>query len=797
MGMKVCETFLDVDNLFINFEANEEQLNGGYGSYKMYCPVKNGSKRCETNYEKLRAISEYGFMELAKNDQMNLGSEYDPSADFVVMGWCHRLYKISKDHNLSLNQLYGNNFGKSRGNFNYKGILNNKIYLMNSNIAIMNMLYLLFQKICETINTYKTHNAQPHEYISEGIEYHFMYNALSKFFNRCGPYLRLLNHLKTIYNEYIKAVIKDNDHDESLRNQLIELSSINSKLVGSEFNSEGCKKMHKKLTQTTTNIIKMGIKMLEDDKKKKSGEVSQNTEDDGNGDLYGYDYDDLYGDDDEDLDEDVDDGDDGGKDVVDGSEKKDGAIDNTSQHPEQNPVNLSDQPSISNGDPNQPKSGTTSNTDDSNGKEKTLENSQSSDKSPGSPSNEQITKETTQESNETTQESNETTQESKETTQESNETTQESNETTQESNETTQESKETTQESNETTQESKDTTKESNDTTKEDQDSTKESNDTTKEDQDSTQKATLMKKDSIIDPLKSVKPTLSLFKPSLSSVYNTLTDTGNNAYEKTLQTLQNASSKLTELASELDKAISQPNKETVTPPAGDNGLKPEDSGDDPPSSDDPSVYPPSAPHISQGPQTEPTKQSEPENKQDEGPKEKGQQSALTIQGPSDGSINTSHAQVTKPDNSGNNINGIISENVSSMDILKKHKLIAFSVIGIAIPITLAIMYKYLSPWRTKKSKRKTKMKKIINLVGVNKTKKTVINSINGKRPMQIIIKSSTKKKQTKKFITSVYRKNSPLLNIYNLMQADPVPFINLFFLLIFFVYKRARDSIEL
>ncbi|SCL84895.1 CIR protein, partial [Plasmodium chabaudi adami] len=595
MGIKVCETFLDVDNLFINYEANEEQLNGGYGSYKKYCPIKRGVRKCETNYEKLRAISEYGFMELAKNDKVNLGSEYDPSADFVVMGWCHRLYKISKDHNLSLNQLYGNNLGKSRGDFNYKGILNNKIYLMNSNVAIMNMLYLLFQKICETINTYETHNAQPHEHINKGIEYHFMYDMLSKSVNQCDPYIRLLNHLKTIYNEYIKAVIKDNDHDESLRNQLIELSSINSKLVGSEFNSEGCKKLHKKLTQTTPNIIKMGIKMLEDDKKRKSGEVSQNTEDDGDGDLYGYDYDDLYGDDDddEDLDDDVDDV----EDVDDGDEKKDGAIDNTSQHHEKNPVNLSDQPSISNGDQNQPKSGTTSNTDDSNGKKKTLENSQSSDKSPGSPSDEQLTKDTP-----------------------------------------------------------------------------KESNDTTKEDQDSTQKAALMKKDSIIDPLKSMKPAGSLLKPNLLSFYNTLTDTGNKAYEKTLQALKNTSSKLTELVSEINNAINQPNKETVTPPSGYNGLKPEDSGGDPPSSDDPSVDPPSVPHSPQIPPKEPTKQSEPEHKQDEDQKEKAQQSAPTIQGPSDGSINTSHAQVTKPDNSGSNINGIISENVSSMDILKKHKL---------------------------------------------------------------------------------------------------------------------------
>ncbi|SCL92974.1 CIR protein [Plasmodium chabaudi adami] len=106
------------------------------------------------------------------------------------------------------------------------------------------------------------------------------------------------------------------------------------------------------------------------------------------------------------------------------------------------------------------------------------------------------------------------------------------------------------------------------------------------------------------------------------------------------------------------------------------------------------------------------------------------------------------------------------------------------VIAILIPIILGIMYKCLSSGWRKELKRKKSMKK-------------VINSIGGKKTTQIIINSSTKKKQSKKFITSVYRKNFPLLNIYTLMKADPVPFINLFFLLIFCVYKRKLNYFEL
>ncbi|CAD2089298.1 CIR protein PIR protein [Plasmodium vinckei brucechwatti] len=118
-----------------------------------------------------------------------------------------------------------------------------------------------------------------------------------------------------------------------------------------------------------------------------------------------------------------------------------------------------------------------------------------------------------------------------------------------------------------------------------------------------------------------------------------------------------------------------------------------------------------------------------------------------------------------------------------------------SIIVISISIILTIMYKYLSLGCTSKSKRKKSVKK-------------VINSIGGKIPIQIIIKSYDRSKDLKPVINSGDRKKTgiavnlvngkiPLLNIYKLMQADPIPFINLFFLLIFFVYKRRRNYLEL
>ncbi|CAD2099530.1 PIR protein CIR protein [Plasmodium vinckei lentum] len=140
--------------------------------------------------------------------------------------------------------------------------------------------------------------------------------------------------------------------------------------------------------------------------------------------------------------------------------------------------------------------------------------------------------------------------------------------------------------------------------------------------------------------------------------------------------------------------------------------------------------------------------------------------------------------VVKQEDTGTKVKGNKTTGIGDIYVLKEYKQIGISIIVLLIPISLAIMYKYLSYGWRKELKRKKTMKK-------------VINSIGGKRPVQIIISSSSRKKQTKKSINSVHRKKPPLLNIYKLMQADPIPFINLFFLLIFFVYKRKYDFLEL
>ncbi|VEV54726.1 PIR protein CIR protein [Plasmodium vinckei vinckei] len=279
MDINACGTFRELDALFIKYMGNEDEFNNEYGSYNEYCPVKNGLRKCENDYEKLTAISGYAYKEFLQNDNIDLESENDLSADFLVMGLCDILYKLSKDPNISLKDSFEKYLGKPIGSFNYWNILRNKKYFIGSNIGIMNGFYLLFKEMCETINTYEKPGVQQYQYVNSATQCYIMYEKLYNVVSRCGPYLRLLDHFKTIYNGFIDAAIKDNNYDESLRSKLIKLSSIDTTKLGYEFNSKGCQKLHNKLAQTTPKIITLATKMLKDDGKRMNDEGSQSAED--------------------------------------------------------------------------------------------------------------------------------------------------------------------------------------------------------------------------------------------------------------------------------------------------------------------------------------------------------------------------------------------------------------------------------------------------------------------------------------------------------------------------------------
>ncbi|SCL99119.1 hypothetical protein, conserved, partial [Plasmodium chabaudi adami] len=277
---------------------------------------------------------------------------------------------------------------------------------------------------------------------------------------------------------------------------------------------------------------------------------------------------------------------------------------------------------------------------------------------------------------------------------------------------------------------------------------------------------------------------------SLETIKNRFTDATkhiHNLYNTTLPSIKNGFDKSIDFFNDIINSINIDFKQVDTPAgSGDSKSEPGGTGSGSPPSDDPSPPPkgldqtsqssqtlqnPQAPQASQNSllpsSTEQTKPhqspQDPPGSQHSDPK--GQEGPQKPVGD----------PMLKPEHPGSEVKGNETIGIGDIYIFKGYKQFVILTIVLLIPIALAIMYKYLSFGRRNELKKKNNMKKVINIVGVNKTTKTVINSTDGKKQIKIIIKSSSRKKQIKKSINSVYGGKSPSLNIYQLMQADPVP----------------------
>ncbi|CAD2096562.1 PIR protein CIR protein [Plasmodium vinckei petteri] len=857
MGVTACEAFRDVDELFINYETNEDEFNTSYGSYNKYCPVKRGSKRCENDYEKLIAISGHAYMELKGNDQTDLDSENDLSVDFLVMGLSHRLYKLSKDHTLSLKDAFGRYFGKNMGGFNHWSILYNKKEFMGFNIGIMNGFYLLFKQICETISISEKPNVQPYEYINGIAQCYIMYNELYNFVNQCDPYIRLLHHLKTIYDEFTKSVIKYNNHDESIRNQIMGLSHIDTTRFRSEFNTAECKKLNKKLAKTTPKIIKIGIQMLKDEEKRNNGGESQSTEDEDDED---FDLDEEE--DDENLDLDDDDDDDLGNND-DTTENPLNPIQNNPQGtppvpepgPQQQPsaqsISTTASPGIT------PPAGTTPSTDMQNG---VVNN-------PNGDPNSQPTNQGDKQVNQNGDSANPDTSQGGSGGGSGGESSG--------SGSGGSDSGPSGDPGGGKNSGGGDPGSGANDGSS---GGPKAPGDPAATDSSGGSNGYWLSNwEDRFNPLNYLPNVSDIYESSKSILTNTANQVSNaytntvgivkgaydstmisitgaynnamtsitgaynnamtsitDAYDRTTNYIGNAVNSVTSQLNPFSTSHSDDNQSGSNSLGGgtdtsnhsqQNPKQPVNPPPPPSLPPSPSSSPPSTPQSTSQPTPHPIPQPTPQLSQappspqpqdpPQTPSPSQQHSnqaqdklQITVQNGTSNTLQqpdpntgkgvqtmtitkaTLSSSSTDPSITGSGITtGIVVKMSEKSSIWcigsnKKCDVLSIGIISISIFAFLTIMYKYLSFGSAKNSKKKKSMKRVIKYG-------------DGTRKTQIIIKSYDRNKQLKPIINPVGRKKDPTLNIYKLMQADPVPFINLFFLLIFFVYKKKLNYLEL
>ncbi|CAD2110695.1 PIR protein CIR protein [Plasmodium vinckei petteri] len=794
MSEKACKLFRDADAMFNGKFVDGGKFNDNYSLYNDYCPQdKNGAKKCNTDYEKISAVGGYLFMELMRSNNMNLNDDNDRYVQYFIIWLSHKLHKIAINNIAFLNQTYEENLGKSVGNFNFWNLINNqKKELKNSNIAIMNMFYILFNQICETINKYQTPGIQPHEYTNLAMQCNIIYDELSKFVNNCGPYLGILDHLKTVFDDFISTANDENIHGEHILDQLINLSSTDKTNAGSRLKSKQCRQVHQKLIKNPPSLIKKEIKRLksainrnlqkasnpepstlivpqtqegtaltnhpsgldilaissegEDDDEEDDNADSGEEDDNADGDEEGGNADGGEGDGADDGEEDSDEDDENGDDAesTDGTGESDTQTDINSglgNPQDKHDTQGSEQKGSTDGQVNQPTSSNPQivNPESSGGGKENLNSvPEGSNGGLGNSGSGQ------------------------------------------------------------------------GDTHKEPENSKSQQNDQSVTQEDS----------GSIEKLRNIFNSVqNKFESYRSSFYETSTNIGKRLYENVSSTLENAyngsitfgKTIITNLNEKIEKTISNfiPSNDKPElqdpknePPSKDN-LQNSPTLDNNPSEPNPPILPPPEPSPPILPPPEPSppilsptdpdppplpsKEPDPENnKVHNGQpqcKKNGEPTPQVINEGSQNSVDSMKSSLVKQKDPGTKVKGN-KTGIGDIYILKEYKKIGISIIVILIPITLAIMYKYLSSGWRKEMRRKKNMKK-------------VINSIGGKRTVQIIIKSVDTKKMTNSVINPVHREKKSLLNIYKLMQADPVPFINLFFLLIFFVYKRKLNYLEL
>ncbi|CAD2099367.1 CIR protein PIR protein [Plasmodium vinckei petteri] len=787
--------FREVDKLFDTKYVNVKKF---YNDNKVsqHCPKQDGYTSCYSDYQRINAIGTYVFMELIGKYQKLNGMDDERHLSYFIMWISHILYRRFEDNTFTLNSIYEKYLKNNFGNFNYWNLLHNKMYLTNSNIAIMNVLYLLFQQILDTIKTIQTKDIQPHEYTNKALEFYVIYNKLFKHINPCGPYRELLNHLKTTYNEFIKIAKNKNANREDVLNQLIELSP-KEKRFGDKFNSKGCIKIHKKLNNNTSKLIKMGNSMLKDYAEKKT----QNTPDLIESQdttfyyYYGYDVDDVNGGDGVNGGDDVNSGDDAidDDDVVDDDENGD--------------LGNKDTPTNSLNQEQTGQQGTSIVSKPAS--EKSLPTPPQAPQKPGASPQSGTNDSSTQKGNSDSEGG-----------------------------------EKGDPDSGAPSLQGDQGGSPGGSGSQGDSSNQGGSDDGSKASGDQVPTHPSGASSGHLPSIWGTSFNLTSYMPSASGIYesskNILTNTANqitgaynsakaiaqdtydkavtavkDAYDNTMTTVKGAYSATTSYISDGFSSITNQFNPFGSSQLGDNqpGSNSLGGGVDTSDHSQPNpkqpVNPPPPPLQSLPPSSSPSQTTSDPQTPSDPPSLKSfdpqpiptHNSKCPIQqiASTDGNRASQiplSAQGTLPSSStgsstqwNGSATGIVvkmSEKPSIWCIGSNNKCDTrgISIIVISISIILTIIYKYLSLGCTSKSKRKKSVKK-------------VINSIGGKRPIQIIIKSYDRNKDLKPVINSVGRKKDPLLNIYKLMQADPVPFINVFFLLIFFVYKRKYDFLEL
>ncbi|SCL87011.1 CIR protein [Plasmodium chabaudi adami] len=249
MDAKLCNLFINVDNLFTHGTVNINKFNN---SYKSFCPKRG----CNTNYDRIGALCDYLLAELPTNyDKQNGDNNVNQNYEFIFMWLADKFLKVSDDYSFSLNDYYEELVVNRGGNFNCWEKLDNKMYFKDSNIILMARFYYLFKDICNALLENEKSELDIKKIKEIDRNCYLSYYFLNQRVSGCSPYAQLLIDLKKTYDEYKKLIIKkiQTNKRESIKlSDFPPLSNNKNNQPELTFDNTGCKLVHFLLQKPST-----------------------------------------------------------------------------------------------------------------------------------------------------------------------------------------------------------------------------------------------------------------------------------------------------------------------------------------------------------------------------------------------------------------------------------------------------------------------------------------------------------------------------------------------------------------
>ncbi|SCL84924.1 CIR protein [Plasmodium chabaudi adami] len=244
METKLCKLFIDVDKLFTKGNINVNKFNDS-DSYKKFCP----KGVCNTNYDRIGALCEYLLAELPKNYDKQKGGNNNGNLDYeyIYMWLADKFLKVNDDYSFSLNDYYEELIVKPGDNFSWWEKLDDKMLWKDSNIILMARFYYLLMDICNALLENEKSELDLKKIKENDSNCYLTYYFLKQRVSRCSPYAQLLVDLKKTYDEYkilVNKKIEQGKHGKIKFSDFPSISNYKYSPVELEFESSGCKRVH-------------------------------------------------------------------------------------------------------------------------------------------------------------------------------------------------------------------------------------------------------------------------------------------------------------------------------------------------------------------------------------------------------------------------------------------------------------------------------------------------------------------------------------------------------------------------